>query len=212
MIVSDPGVSVEGEPLHEPSAAAAADRINAAGGTAESSTVSVTDLDGLRGLLEQVRDRYGSLDIVVNTAGIVRAPKLPDTTEDDWKSVFGVHFNGYVNVLSVALPIMVDDGYGRVVGFTSGVGLARTAGDAMAYGAAKRAVAALTWQLGSLLPTGISVNALSPIAATRMVRSSLVAVEPTPEESTFRPCHNPATWRPPPLTWRVSGSNGAGAR
>jgi NAD(P)-dependent dehydrogenase (short-subunit alcohol dehydrogenase family) len=175
VVVSDPGVSVEGEAVHEPSAAAAADRINAAGGTAESSTVSVTDLDGLRRLLEHVRDRYGSLDIVVNTAGIVRAPKLPDTTEDDWTSVFDVHFNGYVNILTTALPIMIDDGYGRVIGFTSGAGLARTAGDAMAYGAAKRAVAALTWQLGPLLPTGISVNALSPIAATRMVRSSLVA-------------------------------------
>ncbi len=175
VIVSDPGVSVEGEPAHEPSAAASADRINAAGGTAESSTVSVTDVEGLRGLLEQVRDRYGSLDIVVNTAGIVRAPKLPDSTEDDWTSVFDVHFNGYVNVLTTALPIMIDGGYGRVIGFTSGAGLARTAGDAMAYGAAKRGVAALTWQLGPLLPTGISVNALSPIAATRMVRSSLVA-------------------------------------
>ncbi len=175
VVVVDPGVGVEGDPLGEPTAAATADRINGEGLTAESSTVSVTHRDEVRSLFEQVRDRYGSLDIVVNTAGIVRSRKLPDTIEDDWSSVLAVHFDGYLNVLGAALPMMVEAGYGRVVGVTSGVGLARTAGDAMVYGAAKRAVAALTWQLGPLLPAGISVNALSPIAATRMVRSSLVA-------------------------------------
>jgi NAD(P)-dependent dehydrogenase (short-subunit alcohol dehydrogenase family) len=141
----------------------------------ESSTVSVTDGDALRALFEDTRARYGSLDVVVNTAGIVRSRRLADSIEDDWSSVLGVHFDGYLNVLRIALPMMVDAGYGRVVGVTSGVGLARTAGDAMVYGAAKRAVAALTWELGPLLPPGVNVNALSPIAATRMVRSSLIA-------------------------------------
>ena len=175
VLVVDPGVSVAGEPIEEPTAAATADRIQGEGFSAESSTVSVTDCDALRSMLQDVRSRYGSLDIVVNTAGIVRTARLPDSEEDDWSSVLGVHFDGYLNVLNIALPMMVDAGYGRIVGVTSGVGLARTAGDALVYGAAKRAVAALTWQLGPLLPAGVNVNALSPIAATRMVRSSLIA-------------------------------------
>jgi NAD(P)-dependent dehydrogenase (short-subunit alcohol dehydrogenase family) len=175
VVVVDPGVSVVGEPLDEPTAAATADRIKTEGFSAESSTVSVTDCDDLRSLLEDVRARHGSLDIVVNTAGIVRTARLPDTEEDDWSSVLGVHFDGYLNLLNIALPMMIEAGYGRIVGVTSGVGLARTAGDALVYGAAKRAVAALTWQLGPLLPAGVNVNALSPIAATRMVRSSLIA-------------------------------------
>jgi NAD(P)-dependent dehydrogenase (short-subunit alcohol dehydrogenase family) len=175
VVVADPGVSVEGDPLDEPTAAATAERITAAGGSASSSTVSVTDRDAVSSLFAETRERYGSLDIVVNPAGIVRHPKLPDTTEDDWFAVLDVHFNGYVNVLRGALPIMTEAGYGRVVGFTSGVGLARSAGDAMAYGAAKRAVAALTWQLGPMLPDGVHVNAMSPIAATRMVRAALSA-------------------------------------
>jgi NAD(P)-dependent dehydrogenase (short-subunit alcohol dehydrogenase family) len=174
IVVMDPGVGVEGDPLEEPTAAETTERITAQGLLGEWSAVSVTDRDELRALFEQVRDRHGSLDIVVNTAGIVRSRKLPDTVEDDWSSVLGVHYDGYLNVLSTALPLMIEAGYGRVVGVTSGVGLARTAGDALVYGAAKRAVAALTWQLGPLLPAGISLNALSPIAATRMVRSSLV--------------------------------------
>jgi NAD(P)-dependent dehydrogenase (short-subunit alcohol dehydrogenase family) len=175
VVVVDPGVSVAGEPLGEPTAAATADRIKEEGFWAESSTVSVTERDALRSLLEGVRARHGSLDIVVNTAGIVRTARLPDTEEDDWSSVLRVHFDGYLNVLNIALPMMIEAGYGRIVGVTSGVGLARTAGDALVYGAAKRAVAALTWQLGPLLPAGVNVNALSPIAATRMVRSSLIA-------------------------------------
>ncbi|MBO0729058.1 MAG: SDR family oxidoreductase, partial [Acidimicrobiaceae bacterium] len=84
-----------------------------------------------------------------------------------------VHVGGYVNVLAAALPIMAAAGRGRVVGFTSGVGLARTSEASPAYGTAKRAVAALTWQAGPLAPPGVAINALSPIAATRMVAQAL---------------------------------------
>jgi NAD(P)-dependent dehydrogenase (short-subunit alcohol dehydrogenase family) len=173
VVVVDTGDSVQGEPLGEPTAAEVAGRINAAGGRSMASTVSVTDRDGLRALFSSVVEDFGSLDVVVNAAGIVRFARFVETSQDDWTSVFGVHFDGYLNVLSEALPIMVTSGYGRIVALTSGVGLARTSGDGVAYGAAKRAVAALTWQLGSLVPEGISVNALSPIAATRMVREGL---------------------------------------
>jgi hypothetical protein len=62
-------------------------------------------------------------------------------------------------------------GHGRIVGVTSGSGW-RPA-DAGAYSCAKRAVASLTWQVGGAAPSGVSVNALSPIAATRMVLGAL---------------------------------------
>jgi NAD(P)-dependent dehydrogenase (short-subunit alcohol dehydrogenase family) len=180
VVVVDPGVGVQGEDLKEPSAANTASRIRAEGGTAIDSTVSVTDRAGVQDLFHQLKRDLGSLDIVVNTAGILRFPDFVDAEEDDWTAVLDVHFNGYLNVLSAALPTMVDAGYGRIVGFTSGVGLARTSGGAVAYGCAKRAVAALTWQLGPLLPSGINVNALSPIASTRMVRQTLRAAGANP--------------------------------
>lgn len=175
VVVMDPGVGVEGEDVGEPSADVTARRIEAEGGKAVASTCSVTDRTAVETLFEEVRSSFGHLDIVVNTAGILRFPALVDTTEDDWFAVLGVHFDGYLNVLAAALPAMADAGRGRVVGFTSGVGLARTSAGAIPYGCAKRAVAALTWELGPLLPDGVHVNALSPIAATRMVRSSLIA-------------------------------------
>jgi NAD(P)-dependent dehydrogenase (short-subunit alcohol dehydrogenase family) len=173
VVVVDPGVSVEGEALNEPTASETASRIRAEGGTAISSTLSVTDGPRLAELFEQVSADLGPVSIVVNTAGILRFPRLADAVEDDWAAVVGVHLGGYLTVLSAALPIMESAGYGRVVGFTSGVGLARTSAGMLAYGTAKRAVAALTWELGPRLPRGVAVNALSPIAATRMVRRTL---------------------------------------
>ncbi len=82
-----------------------------------------------------------------------------------------VHLGGYLNVLDAALPLMASAGFGRIVGVTSGSGW--RAADAGGYSAAKRAVAALTWQLGRQAPPGVTVNAVSPIAATRMVAAAL---------------------------------------
>jgi NAD(P)-dependent dehydrogenase (short-subunit alcohol dehydrogenase family) len=173
VIAMDSGVGVFGERLDEPTAAQTAKNIDAQGGTARSSTVSVTDLPALTSLFEDVVEEFGSLDIVINAAGILRAHDLPLESEDDWRSVIEVHLDGYLNVLTAALPIMTKAGYGRIVGFPSGVGLARTSVHGVSYGSAKRAVAAVTWQLADLLPEGVSVNAMSPIAATRMITHAL---------------------------------------
>ena len=182
VVAMDPGVGVQGEPLAEPSAAATVKAIEAEGGTAIASVASVTNRDEVAALFRQIVEDLGSLDIVLNTAGILRFRSLAESSEDDWSAVLDVHLNGYLNVLHAALPIMVEAGYGRVVGFTSGAGLARTSGDGLAYGCAKRAVAALTWQLGPRLPSGIALNALSPIAATRMVRGAIAAGESGPRK------------------------------
>ncbi|MGH3152988.1 MAG: SDR family NAD(P)-dependent oxidoreductase, partial [Streptosporangiaceae bacterium] len=126
VIAMDPGVGLEGEPLHEPTAKAVAEKIRASGGTARSSQASVTDRDAVRELFHEVVTEFGSLDIVINTAGILRFPSFFDASQDDWAAVLDVHLNGYLNVLAEALPIMAEAGYGRIVGVTSGVGLART--------------------------------------------------------------------------------------
>ena len=85
--------------------------------------------------------------------------------------MLAVHLEGYLNVLDAALPLMAAAGHGRILGVTSGSGW--RAADAGAYSCAKRAVAALTWQLGRQAPPGVTVNAMSPIAATRMMASAL---------------------------------------
>ena len=74
VIAMDPGVGLDGEPLHEPTAEAVADKIRASGGVARSSDASVTDRGAMRQLFGDVLTKFGALDIVINTAGILRSP------------------------------------------------------------------------------------------------------------------------------------------
>jgi NAD(P)-dependent dehydrogenase (short-subunit alcohol dehydrogenase family) len=171
VVTVDPLVTLDGtERLPEPEETTAG-RIVAAGGSARASSVSVTDAQAVKSLFQELVDEQGGLDAVVNVAGITRPTYFADGTEEDWLAVLAVHLGGYINVLGAALPLMAAAGHGRVLGVTSGSGW--RAADAGAYSCAKRAVAALTWQLGRQAPPGVTVNAMSPIAATRMVAAAL---------------------------------------
>ena len=170
VVTVDPLVSLDGsERLPEPEETTAG-RIVAAGGSARASSASVADGEAVRSLFRQLVDEHGGLDAVVNVAGITRQTYFGRGTEEDWLAVLAVHLGGYLNVLDAALPLMAAAGHGRVVGVTSGSGW--RAADAGAYSCAKRAVASLTWQLGRQVPPGVTVNAISPIAATRMVAAA----------------------------------------
>jgi NAD(P)-dependent dehydrogenase (short-subunit alcohol dehydrogenase family) len=171
VVTMDPMVTVDGSSRLESTEQTTADRIVAAGGMARASNVSVTDEDAVRALFSGLVDEFGSLDAVVNVGGISRQTDFAGGREEDWAAVLSVHLDGYLNVLRAALPIMAEAGHGRIVGVTSGSGW-RPANTG-AYGCAKRAVAALTWQIGRVPPGGVTINALSPIAATRMVTSAL---------------------------------------
>ena len=171
VVTMDPLVTLDGAAQLPPSGETTAGRIVAAGGTAHASSVSGTDRDGVRALFTELVDEHGRLDAVINVAGISRPTGFGKGAEDDWRSVLSVHLDGYLNVLDAALPIMAAAGHGRILGVTSGSGW-RPA-DAGAYSCAKRAVAALTWQLGAEPPPGVVVNAISPIAVTRMVTAAL---------------------------------------
>ena len=174
VVTVDPGVALDGSPQEAGAAGAertTAQKIVDAGGQARASNASVTDLDALTTLLGGLVEEFGALDAVVNVAGISRPTGFAKGAEADWRAVLDVHLQGYLNVLRAALPLMAAAGHGHVLGVTSGSGW--RAADAGAYSCAKRAVAALTWQLGAVAPPGVSVNALSPIAATRMVLGAL---------------------------------------
>jgi NAD(P)-dependent dehydrogenase (short-subunit alcohol dehydrogenase family) len=178
VVTVDPLVTLDGsERLPEPQETTAG-RITAAGGSARASSVSVTDGDAVRGLFGELADEHGGVDAVVNVAGITRQTGFAHGEEEDWRAVLDVHLGGYLNVLDAALPVMAGAGHGRVLGVTSGSGW-RPA-DAGAYSCAKRAIAALTWQLGRQPPPGVTVNAVSPIAATRMVAAAIERARQAP--------------------------------
>jgi NAD(P)-dependent dehydrogenase (short-subunit alcohol dehydrogenase family) len=171
VVTVDPLVTLDGSAQLEAVEATTADRIVAAGGSAQASSTSVTDGEAVARLFRELVDQRGGLDAVVNVAGITRQTYFGKGTEEDWLAVLDVHLNGYFNVLNAALPLMAAAGSGHILGVTSGSGW--RAADAGAYSCAKRAVAAMTWQLGAKTPPGVTVNAMSPIAATRMMASAL---------------------------------------
>ena len=171
VVTVDPLVSVDGsEQLPQPEETTAG-RIVAAGGAARASGISVTDAAAVSQLFADLADEFGGLDAVVNVAGISRPTGFTKGSDEDWRGVLSVHLDGYRNVLGAALPLMAAAGRGHILGVTSGSGW--RAADTGAYGCAKRAVASLTWQLGRHAPDGVVVNAISPIAATRMVAAAL---------------------------------------
>jgi len=171
VVTVDPGVAVDGSPGEGGAEATTAQRIIDAGGKARASNISVTDADAVHGLFAGLVEEFGALDTVINVAGISRPSGFAYGEEADWRAVLSVHLDGYLNVLRAALPLMTAAGHGRILGVTSGSGW--RAADAGAYSCAKRAVAALTWRIGRETPAGVTVNALSPIAATRMVLGAL---------------------------------------
>ncbi len=171
VVTVDPGVNVDGTPGSGGDETTTAQRIVDAGGQARASNASVTDEDAVRALFVELVEEFGALDTVVNVAGISRPTGFAHGEEQDWRAVLSVHLDGYLTVLRAALPLMTAAGHGRILGVTSGSGW-RPA-DAGAYSVAKRAVAALTWRIGQATPPGVTVNALSPIAATRMVLGAL---------------------------------------
>ena len=174
VVTMDPLVSVDGsEPLPTPEDTTAG-RITAAGGAARAASVSVTDRAAVEALFASLVEEFGRLDAVINVAGISRPTSFAGGLEEDWSAVLSVHLDGYLNVLGAALPIMAAAGRGHILGVTSGSGW-RPA-DTGAYGCAKRAVASLTWQLGRAAPPGVVINAMSPIAVTRMVTEALARV------------------------------------
>ncbi len=171
VVTVDPLVTLDGTEVLPAPEETTAGRIVAAGGSARASSASVTDGEALHGLFRELVDEHGGLDAVVNVAGITRQSYFAQGAEEDWLALLNVHLGGYLNVLEAALPLMAAAGHGHILGVTSGSGW--RAADAGGYSSAKRAVAALTWQIGCQTPPGVTVNAMSPIANTRMVAAAL---------------------------------------
>ena len=142
--------------------------IIAAGGDALPAVCSVTDRDAVAAMVQGAVDRWGSIDIVVNNAGILRDRTFARMDLDDFEMVIAVHLMGSVNVTKAAWPHMQAQGYGRVVFTTSSSGLYGNFGQSN-YAAAKMAMVGLMQTLAlEGRKSGIHVNCLAPSAATRM--------------------------------------------
>ena len=170
IVVNDLGGSVDGSGRGD-AADEVVDEIRAAGGTAVANKDSVSDRAGAKNIVDTAVSEFGTVDIVVNNAGILRDKSFKKMTLDEWDMVINVHLNGSAYVTWHAWPIMYEKNYGRVI-FTSSVsGILGSFGQAN-YGAAKMGMVGL---MNNLSREGAShnirTNCLSPGAATRMTAS-----------------------------------------
>lgn len=149
------------------------DEIRAAGGRAVANHDSVTTAEGGERIVRQALEEFGSLAIVVNNAGILRDKAFHNLTPDLVEAVLLVHLTGAFNITIPAWRHLRTAGYGRVVNTTSASGLFGNFGQAN-YGAAKAGLVGLTRSLAvEGRKVGISVNAISPMASTRMTHDLL---------------------------------------
>ena len=138
-----------------------------AGARAMRADVSATsDVDAV---VQVARERHGRIDVLVNGAGILRDRVLWKLEDADWEAVIGVHLTGAFKLTRACVPTFREQVYGRVVNVTSYTGLHGNVGQ-IAYASAKAGIIGLTkTSAKELARFGVTVNAISPNARTRMV-------------------------------------------
>ena len=171
VVVNDLGGAVDGSGA----AASVADEvvagIRARGGRAIANHDSVADYQAAEGLVQSAVKEFGAIDIVVNNAGILRDRMVFNMSEEEWDAVIAVHLKGSFNCTRHAAVHMRQQRRGRIISISSTSGLYGNSGQAN-YGAAKDGIAGLTRVAARDLGRyGITVNAVSPGATTRMVQS-----------------------------------------
>ena len=173
IVVNDLGGAVDGSGGDLGPAARTAQEINDLGGVAVADGNSVSTTEGGAGIIKTAIDAFGRVDIVINNAGILRDKSFHNMDEAMIDAVLAVHLNGAFNVTKAAWPIMREQSYGRIVNTSSNSGILGNFGQAN-YGAAKMGLVGLTRVLAAEgAKANIKVNALAPIARTRMTEELL---------------------------------------
>jgi len=169
VVVNDVGGARDGLGADKSAADQVVSEIQAAGGQAMASYESVATREGARAIVETALAAYGGLDVLVNNAGIVRDKTLLKMDEAMWNAVVAVHLHGTFFCLQAAAEVMKDrKTSGSIINTSSVSGLLGNFGQAN-YSAAKAGIYGLTRTASiELQRYGIRVNAVAPIAKTRM--------------------------------------------
>ena len=168
VVVNDLGGAADGTGGSISPAQEVVDTIIAAGGEAIVNGANVAKMDDVQAMVKQAMDKWGRIDILVNNAGILRDKSFVKMELSDFELVLDVHLMGSVNCTKAVWEIMRAQNYGRIAMTTSSSGMYGNFGQSN-YGAAK---AGLVGLMNTLCIEGakydIRVNALSPVAHTRM--------------------------------------------
>lgn len=146
-------------------------QIAQSGGVAIGCAGSVVDFSVASSVVESCLRSFGSIDVLVNAAGVGRVRPIWEATEDDFEMLAGVHLKGTFNMCRHACARMRERGAGCIVNFTSDFwrGLPGFTGSSM-YSAVKAGVVGLTRSISQeMMPYGVTCNAVAPLARTRML-------------------------------------------
>jgi len=181
VVVHDAGVAQDGSGFDPSVADAVASEITAVGGIAAACHENLEDAAAGERLVAFALERFGRLDAVVHNAGLVVFVGLAETTPAVWKRIMAVGVDAPFHLARAAVPHMIARGYGRIVLTTSGRAMSpgNCVPGLIAYSASKMAQVGLMVGLAAELgDTDIRVNAISPVAATRMLRRSAPELAP----------------------------------
>lgn len=205
VVVNDLGGNVDGSGGDLSPAQQVVEEIKAMGGEAVANGDSVSDYEGAFRMITTAIETFGDLHIVVNNAGILRDRMLFSMTEAEWDAVVNVHLKGTFAPTRHACAYWREQSKagkpvsGRIINTSSVSGIYGNPGQTN-YGAAKAGIAAFTniaaLELGRY---GVTVNAVAPVALTRMTEG----LGPAPESDEEREARSPR-WIAPIVTWLAS--------
>ena len=205
VVVNDLGGNVDGSGGDLSPAEQVVQEIKGMGGEAVAIGDSVSDWAGAERLINTAIETFGDLNIVVNNAGILRDRMLFSMTEAEWDAVINVHLKGTFAPSRFACVYWREQSKagkpvsGRIINTTSVSGIYGNPGQTN-YGAAKAGIASFT-NIAALEMAryGVTVNAVAPVARTRMTEG----LGPAPESDEDREKRSPR-WIAPIVTWLAS--------
>jgi NAD(P)-dependent dehydrogenase (short-subunit alcohol dehydrogenase family) len=181
------------------------DEIKAMGGEAVANGDDISSWEGAQRLINTAVETFGDINIVVNNAGILRDRMLTNMTEEEWDAVIKVHMKGTFGPSRWAAAYWREQAkagkevYGRIINTTSVSGIYGNIGQTN-YGAAKAGIASFTVIAAlELARFGVTVNAVAPVALTRMTEG----LGNAPETDEEREMRSPR-WIAPIVTWLAS--------
>ena len=139
--------------------------------------VDVGNKESVLAMVKQINEELGKIDILVNNAGLSKPAMMLKMTEEQWDDIINVHLKGTFLCMQAVAGDMKNRGYGRIINVTSSAGLQGTIGQ-VNYSAAKGGINALTKSAArELAKYGVTVNAISPFAVTKMTEK--ISTDPT---------------------------------
>lgn len=170
VVVNDLGGGGHGDGRSSEAADSVVAEIRDAGGDAVANYDSVENGEAI---IRTALDNFDRVDVVVNNAGILRDTSFAKMSDEDWELIYKVHALGTYKVSRAAWPVMLEQGYGRIVNTSSAAGIYGNFGQAN-YAFAKRGIIGLTNTLAlEGARKGIKANTIAPVAGSRLTETIL---------------------------------------